>query len=167
MIMEPHLALAILLPARWRKPMEIVAPLWLRGALAAAKKLFDWHVPSCTADTLAAFISEGHLDRHVRKMTHLYERRRTLLVTGLRGEFADELSVVPAVAGLHMTALTRNNIDIDGWLARARLKEVEVRSLQRFATGRTKLRGLVFGYGAIDEGDIGQGLARLADALKP
>lgn len=99
-------------------------------------------------------------------MTHLYDRRRSFLVTGLHGEFADELSVVPAVAGLHMRALTRSNIDIDGWLARARLNEVDVRCLQRFATARTKLRGLVFGYGAIDEGAIGQALARLAAALK-
>ena len=145
----------------------IVTPPWLRGALVAAKKQFDGHVPSCAADTLAAFISEGHLGRHVRKMTQLYERRRNALVTGLGEAFAGALQVVPAAAGLHMTALCQNSVDIDGWLARARLNDVDVRSLQRFATGRTRLRGLVFGYGAIDEADIREGLAPdLADAMR-
>ncbi len=144
----------------------IVTSPWLRGALVAAKKLFDGRAPSCAADTLAAFISEGHLGRHIRKMTQLYERRRNALATGLGDAFAGALQVVPAAAGLHMTALCQNSVDVDGWLGRARLKDVDVRSLQRFAAGRTKLRGLVFGYGAIDEADIREGLARLADAMR-
>lgn len=143
----------------------VVTPSWLREALSAAKRQADGDVPSCTAHTLAAFIAEGHLSRHARKMTRLYERRRNLLLAGLQSGFPGVLRALPAAAGLHITALCESKVDLDAWLERARLQGVSVRPLHLFTTGRVKVRGLVFGYGATDEADIQTGLSRLADAL--
>src|SRR5262249_46569690 len=54
----------------------VVAPAWARRALIAAKVLSDFHSPAPSQDTLAAFIAEGHLASHVRRMRRGYEQSR-------------------------------------------------------------------------------------------
>jgi GntR family transcriptional regulator / MocR family aminotransferase len=61
----------------------IVAPSWARFALIVAKALVDFHCSIEAQDTLAAFIAEGHLARHILKMTRIYAERRTALFAAL------------------------------------------------------------------------------------
>jgi GntR family transcriptional regulator/MocR family aminotransferase len=58
----------------------IIAPSWARAALIAAKQLTDRHTTVLIQDALTAFLTEGHLVRHVRKMTRVYAARRVLLL---------------------------------------------------------------------------------------
>ncbi len=53
----------------------VVPPPWARPALVAAKQCTDWHCAVLEQETLAAFIAEGHLARHVRKMRQVYGAR--------------------------------------------------------------------------------------------
>src|ERR1700761_6786668 len=55
----------------------IVAPGCAIGTLTAAKNCLDWHCPTPVQNAVAAFIAEGHLTRHVRKMRGLYKERRS------------------------------------------------------------------------------------------
>jgi GntR family transcriptional regulator/MocR family aminotransferase len=139
----------------------IVAPAWAQAALVAARQNADWHSPILAQDTLAAFISEGHLLRHVRKMRKLYATRRELLLEILERDFARWLEPVPGAAGLHLAALARGTLDVDAIAARAREHDVGVYPLRAYHTGRSARSGLAFGYGAIDVSAIEQGLARL------
>jgi GntR family transcriptional regulator / MocR family aminotransferase len=73
------------------------------------------------------------------------------------------LRPVPSAAGLHLTALADRSLDIEALIERARRRDVGISSLRRFefdARGR-KPQGLAFGYGALDEQGIAEGLARL------
>src|SRR5206468_10284806 len=82
----------------------VVAPPWAQPALAAAKQLTDWQVPPMMQDTLAAFIAEGHLVRHVRKMRGVYAERRDALLQALARHCGSALRLIAAEAGLHVSA---------------------------------------------------------------
>jgi GntR family transcriptional regulator/MocR family aminotransferase len=139
-----------------------VAPPWAHRALGEAKRYADSHSAPLTQETLAAFISGGHLARHVRRMRRIYGARREVLLNGLRADFSRWLEPVPSVAGLHLAALAKEGVDIQ-WVAENALgREVGVRSVDRFRAGRAAgADGLVFGYGALDEEGIVAALGRL------
>ncbi|HZR34747.1 MAG TPA: PLP-dependent aminotransferase family protein [Nevskia sp.] len=139
----------------------IAAPPWAQAAVLAAKKCSDWHCAVLPQDTLAAFIAEGHLARHVRKMRRIYGARRERLAGILDRDFARWLEPVPCVAGLHLAALFRSRTDEAEVLRRAAQQEVGLYGLREFQHGRAPRQGLVFGYGAIGEDAIVEGLGRL------
>jgi GntR family transcriptional regulator / MocR family aminotransferase len=139
----------------------IVAPPWALPALVAAKRSADQHSDLVTQETLAAFIAEGHLARHVRKMRGLYAVRRQRLLDGLGNDFAPWLTPVPGAAGLHVAALARPGVDPHVVAQRARQAQIRLAAFGVSGRARRGQRGLLFGYGAIDEDAIGRGLAQL------
>ena len=143
----------------------VVAPPWGLLALVAAKQRADWHCNLLAQDTLAAFIAEGHLARHVRKMRAIYAERRSLLLDGLQTQFARWLRPVPSTAGLHVAALAAREVDVDAVVERARRAGVGVYPLQAYGEGRAAPRGLLFGFGAIEASSIAEALTRLHSAF--
>src|SRR5262249_54566255 len=73
----------------------VVTPPWARAALIRAKQLTDWHGAVLAQDTLAAFIAEGHLARHVRKMRRVYGERRAALLEALTRHCGEALQPLP------------------------------------------------------------------------
>ena len=142
----------------------VVAPPWAQRALVAAKFCADMHCAVIEQDTLAAFIAEGHMARHVRKMREVYGARLRLLLACLRNDFSRWLEPIPSVAGLHVAALATSAMDMDAIAERARELDVGVYTLRQFYFGGRTKPGLVFGYGAIEERDIVEGLSRLRRA---
>jgi GntR family transcriptional regulator/MocR family aminotransferase len=141
----------------------IVVPSWAQPALRAAKQCADWHCPVLEQDTLAAFIAEGHMARHVRRMQQVYGARLDLIRAVLRKDFGRWLEPISSIAGLHLTAFARSPIDVDAIAQRARAHDVGVHSLRPYYVRESARPGLIFGYGAIEEGDIVEGLKRLRE----
>ena len=139
----------------------VVAPPWAKRALTAAKQVTDWHQPVLEQDALAAFISEGHMARHVRKMRKLYAERRELMMSGLQAHFSPWLEPIPASGGMHLTALARESLDYDAIAHSARQRNMDVRSLRTLSANRDGQAGLVFGYGATAPEAITEGLLQL------
>ncbi|MEO6689403.1 MAG: PLP-dependent aminotransferase family protein [Dokdonella sp.] len=137
----------------------VVAPPWARNALVAAKQCSDWQCAHEVQDTAAAFIAEGHLARHIRRMRGIYDARRNLLLATLERDFNGWLQPIPSLAGLHLAAFATRSVDIEAIVEQARQQGVGLASLRaHHASGKTARRGLVFGYGAIDERGITAGL---------
>jgi GntR family transcriptional regulator/MocR family aminotransferase len=144
----------------------VIAPAWARDALAAAKQLSDWHAPLVPQDTLAAFISERHLARHVRKMRRIYGERREILEAALARFVGDRLRVVGIGAGLHLAAELDPSVQAAGLVDRAHKASIALDPMQRFALrGRTS-PGLVFGYGAIGADRISEAVRALSRLMK-
>ena len=139
----------------------VVAPPWARRALVAARQCADWCGNTLAQDTLAAFITGGHLARHVRKMRNIYGARRQVLLERLQRDFGRWLVPIESSAGLHLTVRTASAADADAIAAQALALGLGVRSLGDFYTGRQTVPGLALGYGSIDEQGIAEGLARL------
>ncbi|HEX4882709.1 MAG TPA: PLP-dependent aminotransferase family protein [Casimicrobiaceae bacterium] len=139
----------------------VVAPPWARRALVHAKLCADMHCSVIEQETLAAFIADGHMARHVRRMRRVYASRRGVLLDGLHAAFGRWLQPVPSYAGLHVSALARAGVNTDAIAARARDADVGVYSLRPYCLAGRPRHGLLFGYGAIDEAQIREGLRRL------
>ncbi|HTD05156.1 PLP-dependent aminotransferase family protein [Undibacterium sp.] len=140
----------------------VVVPAWARAALLAARQCSDWHGNVLAQDTLAAFITEGHLARHVRKMRQVYDRRRQLLLHALQADFGARLQAVPSAAGLHLAAIAPPATDLQAIVQRARRQGISINTLSQYCLGRQpRPAGLVFGYGAIGEAAIPPALALL------
>lgn len=142
-----------------------VAPGWAQRALGEAKRCADSHCSPIVQEALAAFISEGHLGRHVRRMRRIYGARREVLLEGLRSQLGRWLEPVPSAAGLHLTALAKGSVDIAALVECARQHEVSVVPIDRYRIGRARNAGLVFGYGTLESDGIVTALARLRNVL--
>jgi GntR family transcriptional regulator / MocR family aminotransferase len=145
----------------------IVAPPWALEALVAAKQDCDLLSPFLVQHTLAAFIGEGHLARHIRKMRSVYSQRRRRLLDGLQRDFARWLDPIPSFAGLHVAALLRHSEDAEEVVTRAQDRGVGLTSVGRYCIGRPDIQGLVFGYGVIGEQAIAGGLSELRRVWRP
>ena len=141
----------------------VVAPEWARKTLVAAKNCLDWHCSVPLQTGVAAFIVEGHLSHHVRKMRQLYRKRRQLLHELLRRDFADLLEPIPSVYGMHVAAWLRGGADAEQVVAG--LAEVKIHTLRRYYLGSPAREGLVFGYAAAHLPEIERGLALLREAF--
>jgi GntR family transcriptional regulator / MocR family aminotransferase len=141
----------------------VVAPSWALQALIAAKRDADWHSPIIEQETLAAFIGEGHMVRHVRRMRGIYAARREALLKGL-GAFARWLEPIPSIAGLHLSAFADASVDVPALADLARTHGVGVSPIRNFYFGTPARQGLAFGYGTIDERSIVEACARLKRA---
>jgi GntR family transcriptional regulator/MocR family aminotransferase len=143
----------------------IVAPAWARAALIAAKQLTDRHTTVLMQDALTSFLTEGHLVRHVRKMTRVYAARRAALLAALQRHSAEQLEPLPSEAGLHITARLLVPVAASVVLARAAEAGIKVQTVSEFSIGKASLNGLGFGYGGIADGDVDPGVQLLANVI--
>src|SRR5579863_390221 len=143
----------------------VVVPDWARRTLVAAKNCLDWHCATPLQTGVSAFIAEGHLARHVRKMRQIYQKRRQLLHDLLRRDFADWLEPIPSIYGMHVAAWGRDGIDLEATVENLTDSPVKIHTLGRYYVGPAPRPGLVFGYGAVDLPEIERGLAALRVAL--
>jgi len=143
----------------------VVAPQWARPALVAAKQRMDWHAPVLAQDTLAAFIVEGHLARHIRKMRRIYAARREGLLAALARHCGDRLTPIPAAAGLHLAARLSAPLRAGAVAARAAQADVAIEPLARYGAARP-VNGLAFGLGMIATDRIDEAIRRLSRAMQ-
>jgi GntR family transcriptional regulator/MocR family aminotransferase len=143
----------------------IVAPGWARPALAAARQCSDWHSSAPAQQALAAFIAEGHLARHVRRMRRLYGERRETMVQALQREAGDRVTVVGSPAGLHLALALHGRLDAHEVAAHAAAAGVGVEPLANYAQRPPGLNGLVLGYGLAEPREITAGIRLLAQWL--
>ncbi|HET6977939.1 MAG TPA: PLP-dependent aminotransferase family protein [Pyrinomonadaceae bacterium] len=145
----------------------VATPASCTAAVHKAKYVNDWHTSMVLQVALAQFIDGGAFARHLRKVRRIYAARHELVTRILKKDFADQLEVVPSVAGLHVTALARTATvaEIDDVFERARARGIEIQRLAKFAVDGPPRPGLLFGYGAIPTSKIPAGLSLLRSCL--
>jgi GntR family transcriptional regulator/MocR family aminotransferase len=145
----------------------LVTPPSLNAAVHKAKFVTDWHTSMLAQGTLARFMGEGGFARHIRKVGVIYRVRHQMITAMLARDFADHLEVIPSTVGLHVAAIARHAAPgrIAAVARRAAGSGVAVQELSRFAFGRGRPSGLMFGYGAIATDHIAEGLRRLRASL--
>jgi GntR family transcriptional regulator/MocR family aminotransferase len=136
----------------------VVTPLWARPALVAAKNCTDWHVSAPMQSGIADFIEGGHLTRHVRKMRHIYNRRRTHLLARLLRDFVGVLTPLPSTYGMHVAAEVTASLNADDLAGALAGHNIQMHSLARYAFERPQRSGLVFGFGTADEAGLDRAL---------
>lgn len=144
----------------------VVTPPWARDALVAAKQATDWHCAVLSQDTLAAFIAEGHLVRHVRKMRRIYGERREALLEALARHFKGQLDVLPSDSGLHIACTWKGAGRMGTLVGRAHEAGIRLQSFDAFTLRAPRRRGIVFGLGRIASEEIDKGVRKLVSLVR-
>jgi GntR family transcriptional regulator/MocR family aminotransferase len=143
----------------------VVLPAPLVEGFLRLKATADGFAPPAAQATLAAFIAEGHLVQHVRRMRVLYRRRRAALLQALQQHAADLVEICASEAGLHLAVTFRDGRDDRLAAAAARAAGLSVSPLSRYAIARPA-SGLVLGFAGFPETELVAAVQRLASVLR-
>lgn len=147
----------------------LVAPPSLARVFARAKWLADRQTPMIEQRVLADFINEGHLERHLRRMRTLYDKRRQTLVRALETHFGARVTILGENAGMHLMIRLHSNLGDDEVILRARMAGVGLISARFYYLGEGRpnnMNEFVLGYAGLSERRIREGVRRLAKILK-
>jgi GntR family transcriptional regulator / MocR family aminotransferase len=140
----------------------VVVPNDLIRPFVTAKWMADRHTPLVEQAALADFITEGHLERHVRRMRRLYKRRRDVMLEALDRHFGPQAVVRGDAAGLHMTVRFTGVRGLQEKAARAgvHLSSSEIYYLDAARGGAAT--EYILGFAAVTERTIRESIRRLA-----
>jgi len=144
----------------------LVAPPSMARVFARAKWLADRQTPMIEQRVLADFIKEGHLERHLRRMRTLYDKRRQALVRALETHFGDRVTILGENAGMSLMIRLRGRLDDDEVTRRARLAGVGLVSARHYYLVESRRDEFLLGYAGLSERRIQEGVRRLAKILK-
>jgi GntR family transcriptional regulator/MocR family aminotransferase len=144
----------------------LIAPSALRAYLVAAKWITDRHTEAFEQHIMACFIGEGHFARYLKRMQRIYADRHDALIKALN-RHAPWLTPLPAVAGLHLTALMpQDGPPVDDLITRAAATGVGLYSISSFYERSPSRQGLMFGFGACRLEDIDEGVRRMGNVFR-
>ena len=145
----------------------VIAPPSLLPAIAAARQFAGTQQAVLEQMVLADFISEGHFERHVRRMRAVYAERQQDLIDALRAECEGLVTASPAGSGMHLVGWLPPDIDDGDVSRRAASRGVDAIPLSAFAVDRGAGRpGVLLGYAHVDRGTMIAACRRLAAAVR-
>ena len=142
-----------------------VLPQAIREAVIKAKQLTDWHTSTLPQWALTKFISEGLLNKHIRRSHSIYAGRRERILARLAGDLSPWMEAIPSTAGFHMAVMFKVPINLALLVELARKVEVGLYPLRGFYCDVAPRDGLIVGFGAIETLDIDPALDRVRDLL--
>ncbi|HEU4572918.1 MAG TPA: PLP-dependent aminotransferase family protein [Candidatus Limnocylindrales bacterium] len=142
----------------------LIVPPALSDGVIAAKQAADMGSAALDQLAFADIVARGELDHHLRRMRPIYRARRDALLAAI-GRHLPALRPAGASAGLHVLAWLPDAADEERILADAAAVGIGIAGVasRRVAPGPP---GLVFGYGAIPEASIEEGVRRLAGVIE-
>ena len=143
----------------------VVPSAWL-PLVSRAKWLCDRQAPMLEQYALADFLTEGHFERHIRRMRHLYNRRRQGLVKALNDYLGSSITILGENAGIHLMAKIETTVPDQVVIQRAASVDVGIISAQDYYLTSPKTSEFIFGYAQLSEGQIEQGIQKLAQVLQ-
>ena len=143
----------------------IVPPRWAKETLVVAKNALDWNCSVPLQLAVAAFITDGHLSRHVRRLRRMYRERRDHLLTLLGTRVGEALRPIPSSYGMHVAALTDGTINCEEVSAALVERGIQIHSLDRYYLGAAGQSGFVLSYASADEEALAIAVDALAEAL--
>ncbi|WP_340678568.1 PLP-dependent aminotransferase family protein [Paraglaciecola sp.] len=144
----------------------VVVPYWASAAITSAKLYCDWHSPVLLQETLAMFIQQGHLTRHIQKLRKCYRQRLDELHWALDHYLKDKIEAIAISSGAHMTGLITTAHNGQTITNDALQQGVKLYAICDFSNESSTMNGLVFGLGGIDKSHIAEGIYRLSRLMK-
>jgi GntR family transcriptional regulator/MocR family aminotransferase len=143
----------------------LVVPPGLVEPLRRLRLLSDFASPYLLQATVAEFITEGHFERHIRRMRTLYERRQTTLVSTLQERLRGLVEVAPSGAGMNLVVWLPPHLDDCRVARKAKALDLDLLPLSAMTIAHRRRPGLVLGFGGVQEAEIVDGVAKLERAL--
>jgi GntR family transcriptional regulator/MocR family aminotransferase len=143
----------------------VIPPAWAMRTLVAAKNALDWHCSVPLQMAVAAFIKDGHLGRHVRRMRRIYRQRRDRLVELLKSDRGEGLEPIPSSYGLHVTATLARGTDTEAASEALAKRGIFCHALTRYFMGPPTRSGFVISYALADLDALETAVTALAEEL--
>jgi GntR family transcriptional regulator/MocR family aminotransferase len=144
----------------------MVVPRGLVDAFCGARILMDRHPPNADQHVLAAFMAEGHLERHIRKVRNVYAEHRLHLIATLGALLPSRLAwIEPGDQGMHLVLWLASGFDDRAVAQCAADKGVAVRAVSPMFARGTARPGLVLGFGGFSSAQMRAAAERLAAVI--
>lgn len=144
-----------------------IVPDALVPAFRGARALMDRHSPSADQHVLAAFVAEGHLERHIRRIRAVYADRRAQLIAMLERWVPKELGwLQPGDQGMHLVLWLAEGIDDARVASRALEAGVAVRAVSPMYSAGNERPGLVLGLGGFSDEQMERAVRQLVTVLR-
>src|SRR5262249_21614531 len=144
----------------------VALPSRLLDPVLALRIAVDFYPPALIQATLCDFMTAGHLGRHIRKMRELYANRLGALEDAARRYLAGLLDISHVRAGLSTVGFLQNGMSGQKAERAAAESGIEVLGLHRFSHQAKSVEGLLMGFAAFAEREIGRASVTLAAALE-
>jgi len=144
----------------------IVLPTILLGPFLQAKKLVDRGAPTLTQAAVADFITEGHFERHLRRLRKAYGRRRQVLIHTLQSRLAGKIQYSDVAAGLHVMVYLSQEYDEVEVVRKAAEAGVGVYPGQSYHIKKAPGPSILLGFSGLNEKEIKEGIRRFATILE-
>ena len=143
----------------------LVLPPALVTPFVRAKDLVDRGAPTLTQAAVADFIAEGHFERHLRHLRHIYGQRRAALAAALAERLGERVRFSPVAAGLHVMIFLAPGTEEVEVVRAAGARGVRVYPGVPYHLTQPAPPSLLLGFSGLDEGEIVEGVRRLAEAV--
>ncbi|MGF6773648.1 GntR family transcriptional regulator/MocR family aminotransferase [Paraburkholderia sp. GAS199] len=132
-----------------------VVPRNLVEAFCGARVLMDRNPPNADQHVLAAFIAEGHLDRHIRRIRGVYADRRACIIDTIERILPKETAwLQPSDQGMHLVLWLGGGVDDKAVASLASSNGVAVRAVSPMYAGGRGPMGLILGLGGFTDEQI-------------
>ncbi len=142
----------------------LVVPRHLIDDVAAAKIAADRGSPALEQLAFADFLVRGEFDRHLRRMRPVYRRRRDALLKALQERLPD-LDPTGVSAGMHLVTWLPSDLDETTVVDAAARRGLGVYGVSPYRISYEGKGGLIFGYAALSERTITEGIDILAAVI--
>jgi GntR family transcriptional regulator / MocR family aminotransferase len=143
----------------------VVLPPVLLAPFLQAKQLVDRGAPTLTQAAVADFITEGHFERHLRRLRKAYGQRRAALVGALQSHLGGKVEYSQAEAGLHVMVYLSRGYDEAEVVRKAAEAGVGVYPGEPYHVQKAPGPSILLGFSGLHEKDIEEGIRRLAAVL--
>jgi GntR family transcriptional regulator/MocR family aminotransferase len=143
----------------------LVIPSSLVPIFSQAKYLTDRLCSTMDQYVLTEFINTGALERHIRQMRIIYNKRRETLVTSLTKHFGDNIEIVGENAGMHLMVRLKLGLSEQEVAKKLANKRIELISAQNYYLQPNKENEYILGYATLNQKAIKDAVIKLAEAL--
>lgn len=146
----------------------LVVPDRLVDAVQAVRLAVDRHVPAPLQAVTAAFIADGHLGAHIRRLRAIYAERRDALIAAGEAAGPGRIELDRCATGLHMVAYLPPGLSDAAVAAEARARRIGVVPLSGYAVPDAPplpRQGLMMGFGNTPPRQIRAAVAAVRDCV--
>jgi len=143
----------------------LVVPPQLATTMEIAQRHLGLIASVHVQEALADFMSGGHFLAHIRRMRRIYRSRRDHLADALRRQLGEVLAAEVPPGGMQLIARFKDGAADRDVAERLVADGVEVRALSGLALKRPRDSGLLLGFAAWRESEIGAAIKIMANAL--
>jgi len=143
----------------------VVVPPSLLPPFIQAMQLVDRGAPTLTQAAVADFITEGHFERHLRRLRKVYGERRQTLLKAINEYMPDLVKHTDTDAGLHVMLYLPAVFREADVIERAKAAGVGVYPGAPYHLQRPAPPSILLGFSGLSREEIIEGVARLATVI--